>query len=225
MATYDRVRDLPLEIESYRLEPLEVQASHDFTRLTTVIHLEGGGHEGVGEDVTYSSEDQVALQAEGPTLPLAGSHTLDSFSQLLEGLALFPSGPGDGGLPGLPPLGLRERGARPRAAPGRASRSPEAVGREAQPVTFVVSLRIEQPPRPDPVPLLLERYPSLRFKLDPTSEWDAELVDDPAAHGRGGHGRPEGRLQGHASSTSRATRSSTGWSPRASRRRGSRIPT
>ena len=52
MATYDRVRDLPLEIQSYRLEPLEVQASHDFTRLSTVIHLEGGGHDGVGEDVT-----------------------------------------------------------------------------------------------------------------------------------------------------------------------------
>ena len=58
-----------------------------------------------------------------------------------------------------------------------------AVGREAQPVTFVVSLRIEQPPRPDPVPLLLERYPSLRFKLDPTSDWDAELVATLAATG------------------------------------------
>ena len=61
MATYDRVRELPLEIESYRLEGLQVQASHDFTRLTTVIHLEGGGHEGAGEDVTYSSDDQTAL--------------------------------------------------------------------------------------------------------------------------------------------------------------------
>ena len=62
MATYDSVRDLPVEIDSYRLEPLEVQASHEFTRLTTVIHLEGGGHEGVGEDVTYSGEDQQALR-------------------------------------------------------------------------------------------------------------------------------------------------------------------
>jgi hypothetical protein len=175
MATYDRVRDLPLEIESYRLEPLEVQASHDFTRLTTVIHLEGGGHEGVGEDVTYSSEDQVALQAEGPTLPLAGSHAFDSFSQLLDGLALFPSGPGMAAF-----LDYR-RWAYESAALDLALRQAglsfaEVVGREAQPVTFVVSLRIEQPPRPDPVPLLLERYPSLRFKLDPTSEWDAELV-------------------------------------------------
>ena len=175
MATYDRVRDLPLEIQSYRLEPLEVQASHDFTRLSTVIHLEGGGHDGVGEDVTYSSEDQLALQDEGPTLPLAGSHTLDTFSQLLEHLALFPSGPGMAAFQDY------RRWAYESAALDLALRQTgltlaEAVGREAQPVTFVVSLRIEQPPRPDPVPLLLERYPSLRFKLDPTSDWDAGLV-------------------------------------------------
>jgi hypothetical protein len=175
MAAYDRVRDLPLEVESYRLEPLEVRASHDFTRLTTVIHLEGAGHDGVGEDVTYSSEDQLALQAEGPTLPLGGSHTLDSFSQLLERLALFPSGPGMAAFQDY------RRWAYESAALDLALRQAgltlgEAVGREAQPVTFVVSLRIEQPPRPDPVPLLLERYPSLRFKLDPTSDWDAGLV-------------------------------------------------
>jgi hypothetical protein len=175
MATYDRVRDLPVEIESYRLEPLQVQASHDFTRVTTVIHLEGGGHEGVGEDVTYSGEDQLALQAEGPTLPLAGSHTLDGFSELLAGLSLFPSGPG------MEAFRDYRRWAYESAALDLALRQAglslgEAVGREQQPVTFVVSLRIENPPAPDPVPLLLERYPSLRFKLDPTEEWDEALV-------------------------------------------------
>ena len=175
MATYDSVRDLPLEIESYRLEPLEVQASHDFSRRTTVVHLEGGGHEGVGEDVTYSGEDQAALQAEGPTLPLAGSHTLDDFSQLLERLSLFPSGPGMDAF-----LDYR-RWAYESAALDLALRQAglslgEAIGREPQPVTFVMSLRIEQPPRPDPIPLLLERYPTLRFKLDPTSDWDEDLV-------------------------------------------------
>jgi hypothetical protein len=182
MATYDRVRDLPLEISSYRLEPLEVQASHEFTRLTTVIHLEGGGHEGVGEDVTYSGEDQQALQAEGPTLPIAGSFVLDDFSALLEGLELFPSGPG------MPAFTDYRRWAYESAALDLALRQAglslaEAVGREAQPITFVVSLRIEKPPAPDPVPLLLERYPSLRFKLDPTSEWNQELVDALAATG------------------------------------------
>ena len=175
MATFDSVGDLPLVIESYRLEGLQVQASHDFTRLTTVIRLEGGGHEGVGEDVTYSSDDHAALQAEGPTLPLAGSHTLDGFSQLLDGLALFP------GEPGMAAFRDYRRWAYESAALDLALRQAgislgEAIGREPQPVTFVVSLRIEQPPRPDPIPLLLERYPTLRFKLDPTGEWDEALV-------------------------------------------------
>jgi hypothetical protein len=175
MATYDSVRELPLEIESYDLEPLEVQASHDFVRRTTVIHLQGGGQEGVGEDVTYSGEDHEALQAEGPTLPLAGEHTLDSFSELLEHLALFPAGPG------MDAFRDYRRWAYESAALDLALRQAglslaEATGRERQPVSFVVSLRIEQPPRPDPIPLLLERYPTLRFKLDPTSEWDETLV-------------------------------------------------
>jgi hypothetical protein len=182
MATYDSVRELPLEIESYRLEPLEVQASHDFSRRTTVIHFEGGEHEGVGEDVTYSGEDQAALQAEGPTLPLAGSHTLDSFSQLLEHLALFPAGPE------MEAFRDYRRWAYESAALDLALRQAglslaDAIGREPQPVTFVVSLRIEQPPKPDPIPLLLERYPTLRFKLDPTSEWDEPLVAALAATG------------------------------------------
>lgn len=175
MATYDRVRDLPLQVDSYRLEGREVEASHDFSRRTTVVHLEGAGHEGLGEDVTYSGEDQAALQEAGPVLPLAGGHTLDGFSQLLDSLELFPSGPG------MPAFRDYRRWAYESAALDLALRQAglslgEAVGREARPVTFVVSLRIERPPRPDPVPLLLERYPGLRFKLDPTDEWDADLV-------------------------------------------------
>ncbi len=57
MSLYDDVRDLPLEIEEYSLEGLELQARSDFLRKTTVIHLEGGGEEGIGEDVTYHGEE------------------------------------------------------------------------------------------------------------------------------------------------------------------------
>ena len=175
MATYDAVRDLPLEIDSYELEALEAQASPEFTRKTTVIHLRGGGHEGVGEDVTYSTEDQDALQAEGPTLPLTGSHTLDGFSQLLDRLTLFPSGPG------MEAFRDYRRWAYESAALDLALRQAgtslaEAVGRDVRPVTFVVSLRIEAPPALDPIPRLLARYPALRFKLDPTGEWTGGLV-------------------------------------------------
>ena len=43
-------------------------------------------------------------------------------------------------------------------------------------MTFVVSLRLGDPPTIEPVRRRLERYPTLRFKLDPTSDWSDELI-------------------------------------------------
>ena len=62
-------------------------------RSVTVIRLHGGGDEGLGEDVTYSSADHDALEAFGAALPLAGSWTLERFSEHLAGLDLFPAPP------------------------------------------------------------------------------------------------------------------------------------
>jgi hypothetical protein len=175
VSLYDSVSGLSLEIESYELEPLELAVSPEFTRKTTVIRLRGEGHEGVGEDVTYSAPDQEALQEEGPTLPLPGSHTLDSFSQLLDRLALWPSGPG------LEQFRPYRRWAYESAALDLALRQSgaslhEAVGREPQPVTFVSSMRLGDPASIEPLQRWLGLYPTLRFKLDPTSTWDDALV-------------------------------------------------
>jgi hypothetical protein len=59
----------------------------------------------------------------------------------------------------------------------------EVLDRPLRPVTFVVSMRLPDPPSIDPIRRRLERYPSLRFKLDPTSDWDAALVDQLVATG------------------------------------------
>jgi hypothetical protein len=52
-----------------------------------------------------------------------------------------------------------------------------ALRRDAQPLTFVVSLRLGEPATLDPLERRLKRYPKLRFKLDPTSSWTPELID------------------------------------------------
>lgn len=91
--TYARLAGLPLEVDGYDLEGLERDVSSDFTRLSTLIHLRGRGQDGVGEDVTYDALDHVALQDAGAPHALAGRHTVDSFSALLEGLDLFPAEP------------------------------------------------------------------------------------------------------------------------------------
>ena len=181
MSTYEAIKDLPLEIEGYELEGREFHPEGtEFDRLTTTIHLKGGGHEGLGEDVIYDSLDHIALQDAGPVLDLAGKHTIASFSELLDGLELFPTPP------------EREvsvnyrRWAFESAALDLALRQAdkslhEVLGREPKPVTFVVSMRLT-PPGSDqistiePVRMRLEIYPTLRFKLDPTNDWTDELI-------------------------------------------------
>src|SRR3954462_15518669 len=182
MGVYDRIADLPLEIESYELEGLERDVSSEFTRLSTVIHIHGGGEEGVGEDVTYDALDHVAFQDAGAVLDLAGSHTIDSFCELMGSLDLFPADP-------VRDVSRRYRRwafestaldlALRQAGESLASR----LGREASPVTFVVSLRLGDPPTMDPIRRRLDSYPTLRFKLDPTSKWTDELIQELVATG------------------------------------------
>src|SRR5436309_8971361 len=93
MGVYEQIADLPLEVESYELEGLERDVSSDFTRLSTVIHMRGGGEEGLGEDVTYDALDHVALRDAGAVLDLSGTFTMATFCERLGGLDLFPSAP------------------------------------------------------------------------------------------------------------------------------------
>jgi L-alanine-DL-glutamate epimerase-like enolase superfamily enzyme len=178
LALYDTVKDLPLEIDSYELERLEYVVSPEFTRVTTLVNLRGGGEEGIGEDVTYTSTDHPP-PAE---LPLEGSHVLDSFSELLDRLTLFAE------EPQMNASHDYRRWAFESAALDLALRQAgrslaEAVGREARPVTFVSSRRLADPQSADQLKPWLEMYPTLRFKLDPMSSWDDELVADLAATG------------------------------------------
>jgi hypothetical protein len=59
----------------------------------------------------------------------------------------------------------------------------DVLGRPPRPVTFVVSLRLGEPPTTDPITRRLERYPTLRFKLDPTISWTPEVISGLVATG------------------------------------------
>jgi hypothetical protein len=50
-------------------------------------------------------------------------------------------------------------------------------------VTFVASKRLNDPPSATQLRPWLDRYPGLRFKLDPTSSWDETLFDELSALG------------------------------------------
>ena len=157
MPLYDTVKDLPLVLERVEHEPLALPLGF-MTRRTTVFHLHGAGHEGVGEDVTYEEEHHGNVE-----LPeLTGEHKLDSFSELVAD------------VPGYRRWGL-ESGALDLALRQAGRSLAEAAGREPRPVRFVVSQR--------KVHELLALYPELRFKLDALDEWTDDTVAELAATG------------------------------------------
>ncbi len=186
MSAWERIAGLPLELEGLALEQLEAEVSSGFERKTTVIRLQGGGEEGLGEDVTYDAIDHDVLIAGWRKLDglhsLKGSFTLGEYCTRLEALELFPQAP------------AREVSRRYRiwafesAALDLALRQARtslhaALAMEPAPVRFVVSLRLGEPPSIEPVRKRLELYPWLRFKLDPTSSWDQALIAELVATG------------------------------------------
>ena len=123
VSLYDAVRDLPLVVESYELEGLELQARADFLRKTTVVHLHGAGEEGIGEDVTYDAAEHDRLQERGADLPLAGEWTMRVLLRARRRAAALRPTSGAERLRRLPEVGVRERCARSRAPPGGTARS------------------------------------------------------------------------------------------------------
>ena len=180
MSLYESVRDLPLRIDGYSFEGLELQARPEFLRKTTVVHVQGAGEEGIGEDVTYEASEHDRLQERGPDLQLAGDWTLHSFSQHLATQPLFDPPPDRDVY-----LDYR-RWAFESAALDLALRQAgtslgEAVGRTPRPISFVVSMGLGEPPSTERFRSWLDLYPDLRFKLDANPEWTDELVSELAA--------------------------------------------
>ena len=185
MATFDALADLPLEVEGYELEGLEFKTG-EFERLTTVIHLKGAGEEGLGEDVIYEPLEHIALRDAGTYLDLTGHASLGEFCDFMGGVDAFPQEP------------EREVSRRYRryafeaAALDLALRKgginiAEALRRDPQPVQFVCSMRLSpgegQPSTIETLRRKLEPYPTLRFKLDPTNDWDDALIAELVATG------------------------------------------
>lgn len=173
MRTYNHLAGLEFRVEACTLERKEQSVSSGFTRVSTTVVLGDGQHEGRGEDVTYTAEDHERF-----AIPeVRGAWTLDEFSQALERAELF-----SGGSPEREADWNYRRWAFESAALDLALRSGnaslgEALGRDYRPVRFVVSTRL------DPLQWLTVA-PELELKLDPTSDWSREFMDELAATGR-----------------------------------------
>lgn len=174
MSLYARIRDLPVIIDRVVLRRLELPVAPEFTRVTTVVALSGGGHEGVGEDVTYEADEATAFQQAGPP-DLRGEWTIHSLATALSGMDLFPS------PPAWPPSRSYRRWAFESAALDLALRQAgeplwQVLGTEPRPVEFVISTGLGSPPDPGRVLRWAEAMPGIGFKVDATPDWTREVA-------------------------------------------------
>ena len=180
MSAFEKLVDLPVEVASYELEGHDREYG-SFTRPSTVVRLRGSGQEGVGEDVVYDVLDQIAHRDAGPVHDLSGPRTLGALCERLAELDLFASA-----APVREASRHYRRWAYESAALDLALRQSgvslhEALGRDPKPVNFVCSTRLsgggdDSRSTSGPVRRRLDKYPTLRFKLDPENDWDAELI-------------------------------------------------
>ncbi len=93
------------------------------------------------------------MQDAGPIQPLAGTYTLGEFCELIDSLDLFPVEP-QRDVSRLYRRWTFHSAALDLALRQAATSLDDALAREPQPVTFVVSLRLGEPPtlRPDHSP-------------------------------------------------------------------------
>ena len=173
--TFAKIAALPVEIESIEYTPLVRDTSSGFTKITTVIRLRGRGDEGLGEDVTWDQIDQIEFVRNPVPDRILGRWTLAELSAALDEIDLFP-------VPPCRPasrhyrrwafesaaldLGLRQAGLS----------LADALERVPEPVRFVCSVRLGEPPSVEPIRARLRADPGLEFKLDPTLSWDSDTL-------------------------------------------------
>lgn len=178
-STWDQLRSLPLHIEGYQIEGLELETNSGFTRQTSHVSLEGAGCVGRGEEVNWDGELQLKFRERGGYLPLRGQFTLGSFSSKLDQLELSPDPP--------PIDDWRDfrRWAFESAALDLALRQSklsleQALSRKARPLHFGVSLGLHDF---GAIEERLAIHADMRFKLDATPDWTEELCAQLAATG------------------------------------------
>ncbi len=183
MSDWDKIKDLPIEIEGYELEANDHEYSPEFTRGSTIVHMKGGGDEGLGEDVVYEVLDHIANRDLGARFDFTGAKTLGELCALTGEIDLFEGAP-----PEREPSRHYRRWAFESAALDLALRQNgvslhDAVGREPKPLRFVCSTRLttfgeESASSTHAITSRLEKYPTLEFKLDPENDWTPELIEE-----------------------------------------------
>ena len=169
---WERLAELPLLIEGYSLERLDAEPLFGYERTTTQMRLSGAGEVGIGEDVGLDPLDPAAA-----VLPLAGEWTLASFCDRLAELDQWPEPP-EWEMARAWRNWAYESAALDLALRQAGLSLAETLGRAVQPVRFVNSLGLGDPPSVALIARRVEQSPSVAFKLDAAPSWTASIVSE-----------------------------------------------
>jgi L-alanine-DL-glutamate epimerase-like enolase superfamily enzyme len=173
------IKDLPITVESSSFEallPSGPVAMEDFS--TTQLRLRGRGEEGVGEQVG-TADDQTSLRASD--FPLTGEWaTLADFLAHVDAIDMWPEPP-EWELQRNWRRWTFESAALDLALRQSGTSLPEVLGRTPQPVTFVNSFGLGDPPDVDKLLTRRALQPTVGFKLDVAPSWTQEIMERVAA--------------------------------------------
>jgi hypothetical protein len=185
VSDWRKLRDLPIDVSGYELEANDREYTPDFTRGSTIVHIQGGGREGVGEDVAYEVLDHIAHR-DGPRHDLSGPSTLGELCELLGELDLHAAAPPEREVSRYYRRWAYESAALDLALRQNGVALHEALGRDPKPLRFVCSTRLsgweeDAESSTEAITSRLAKYPGLEFKLDPENDWTADLIAEIAS--------------------------------------------
>ena len=164
MSLYEEIADLSVTIESVVRRRHSADTTSGFERTTTEFRLSGDGVVGRGEDVTYETADHDALAGTDP-IDVEGEWTIDELSARLDEIDLFHGNPPENETSRNYRRWAVESAALDLALRQREESLGEFLGIDPEPVRFVVSTRLGDPPSTERVEELLARTPYLEFPL------------------------------------------------------------
>lgn len=169
------VKDLPLTIESSAFEPLLPNGPTEREDVsTTQLRLRGAGEEGIGEQIGMPA-DQESLRASD--YPLTGTWPrLADFLAHLDTIDMWPEPP-EWDLQRNWRRWTFESAALDLALRQANTSLADALGRTPQPLTFVNSFGLGDPPDIDKVAARRQMHPTVGFKLDVAPSWTQEIMD------------------------------------------------
>lgn len=178
----DALLSLRLVVDSVGFERLEAATSSDFTRVSTHVTLSGADREGRGEDVAYDETAHERLADDPPAYPVGFDGRLEGYLAAVDDVDLAPDPADTAAIERFRRWSI-ESAAVDLALTQSGLDLAEALDRSYDPIRFVASTRLGDPPSTERLAAYRAAASDVEFKLDPTGDWTDSVIDAVAAFG------------------------------------------